>query len=214
MRKTILAAALVTMLFNAARITEAGEITYSIQNYPSDQQGATLSGTITTDGVVGNLAATDVLSWSWTITPLGGTSFTLSSSDAGTEVFLQGSIVASPSSITIAAPTPSPTGAANSNAFALSTNPGGSVTAFLEYERPAAIGLSYTGVTPLGGLIWGAENPTMGGLDPWVIATAGSVPEPTSLTLLALGATCGIAFGLARKRGVKSGDGANDRVPS
>ena len=114
MRQFLLSAAAAAMLIAPARITDAGEITYAIQNYPADQQGATLSGTITTDGVIGNLAASDILSWSWTITPAGGTPFTVTSSDAGAEALSVGSIVASQLAITIA-----PTGSTDDSGFAL-----------------------------------------------------------------------------------------------
>lgn len=90
------------VLMVSGNIAEAGEITYAIQNYPADQQGATLSGTITTDGVIGTLSATDILSWSWTITSAGGTPSTVTSSDAGAEAISVGSIAASQLAITIA----------------------------------------------------------------------------------------------------------------
>ena len=101
MRQIKIAIASVFMLMPVSHIAEAGAITYSIQNYPADQQGAALSGTITTDGVIGNVAAADVLSWSWTITPFEGTPVTLSSSTGGA-VEIVGAVVASQLSITIA----------------------------------------------------------------------------------------------------------------
>jgi hypothetical protein len=52
------------MLIATVHLADEGEITYAFQNYPADQQRATLSGTITTDGAIGTLAATDILSWS------------------------------------------------------------------------------------------------------------------------------------------------------
>jgi hypothetical protein len=165
----------------AARPGEAGQVTYAIQNYPADQQGATLSGMITTDGLIGNLAGTDIVSWSWTITPVGGRTFTVSSTDAGAELNIEGSLVASPSSITMAAAPP-----AGANDFALLN---GSFD--LEYERIQEPGQSpfiqYLGAMP-GDVIWGTQFPAMGGTDPWLIATAGSaVPEPSCAMLMSLG---------------------------
>ena len=82
------AAATVSMLIAAARTAEAGAIIYAIQNYPADQDGYTLSGTITTDGVIGGLAASDIVSWSWTISYPGESPVTFSSSDPQTGIFL------------------------------------------------------------------------------------------------------------------------------
>ncbi len=55
---------------------------YSLVNYPGDQNGWTLSGSITTDGKTGALTSTDVLSWSWTVTS-GTTAYTFGSTDPG-----------------------------------------------------------------------------------------------------------------------------------
>jgi PEP-CTERM motif len=174
------------------RICDAGTITYSIQNYPADQNGASLSGTITTDGTIGNLASSDILSWSWTITPLGGTPFTLTSSDPDSITNVLGSLVASASEITIAVPV---NGGAETNDLTLE-NAGG--IGSLEYSRESG-GSVYFGYTASNAPIWFTGNPSMGGTDPWVIATA-SVPEPSTITLAGLGAVVGLLHGLARKR--------------
>jgi hypothetical protein len=42
-------------------------VTYSFISYPSLQNNYTFSGTVTTDGVIGPLSATDVIAWTWTI---------------------------------------------------------------------------------------------------------------------------------------------------
>lgn len=65
----------------------AQDITYNIVNYPDNQpdipNGGTdiVSGTITTDGNLGAITSSDILSWNWTITSSKG-AYTLSSSDA------------------------------------------------------------------------------------------------------------------------------------
>jgi hypothetical protein len=204
MRRIVFATASIVMLIASQCIAEAGQITYSIQNYLADQQGATLSGTITTDGVIGNLAATDILSWNWTITPLGGTPYTLSSSDIGTKVLLEGVVVASQSNITIALPTQDFV----DNALALEAlNAGGITTSYIDYLRGLPVGSpfnEYIGVTSVGADVWANFNPVMGGTNPWVIAAASAVPEPSSLALAGLGAAWGIALGLARKRRTKA----------
>jgi hypothetical protein len=45
----------------------AGQIVYNIVNYPDDQGGLDVSGTITTDGNKGILDASDIVAWSVTI---------------------------------------------------------------------------------------------------------------------------------------------------
>jgi PEP-CTERM motif len=170
----------------------AGSITYSIQNYPADQIGASLSGFITTDGVIGDLAAADILSWSWTVTPAGGMPFTLSSDEMGSQVFLLGSVVASPTEITMAE-TLGPL-----NSFSLENiTPGGE----LEYDRAGAGFDKYVGAGP-DDVFWNILNPAMEGNDPWIIATASAVPEPSTLTMLGIAAVylTGVAWGTARRR--------------
>ena len=56
---------------------------YELQSVPTD--GWTLSGTITTDGTIGTIQATNILSWTWTISG-GGSSVTVSSTDPGAAV--------------------------------------------------------------------------------------------------------------------------------
>jgi hypothetical protein len=159
-----------------------------------------LAGTITTDGSVGPLAATDILSWTWTITPAGGTPFTLSSSDSGAQVFLfPGSVLdASQAAITIAPRQDSSDG----SSFALeSVTAGGSVLSSIEYDRPGNQGGSSDYLGMIGSAdVWYTLNPAMGGKDPWVIAQVATVPEPSSLALAASAVTCAVVASLARYR--------------
>ena len=60
---------------------------YELQSVPTD--GWTLSGTITTDGTIGTIQATNILSWTWTISG-GGSSVTVSSTDPGAAVAISG----------------------------------------------------------------------------------------------------------------------------
>jgi PEP-CTERM motif len=202
MRQMVFATASIVMLFAVSHIAEAGQISYLIQNYLADQHGASLSGTITTDGVNGNLADADILSWTWTITGSGEPPVTVSSSDIGASAVLEGAVVASQSSITIALPTQ-----VHSENFLLLIG-AGPTSPFLNYERgliPTPNNL-YSAST-FGTDVWVNHNPVMGGTDPWVIAAASAVPEPSSLALAGLGAASGIAVGLMRKRRTK---GTND----
>jgi PEP-CTERM motif len=170
----------------------AGSINYSIQNYPADQNGASLSGFIMTDGVIGNLAAADILSWSWTVTPAGEMPFTLSSDEMGSQVSIAGSVVASSTEITIAEPL------VPLNSLSLENiTPGGE----LDYNRPGPGFGQYVGAGP-DDVFWNNLSPAMGGNDPWIIATASAVPEPSTLTMLGVAAVhlAGVAWGTARRR--------------
>ncbi|MGP0069831.1 MAG: PEP-CTERM sorting domain-containing protein [Isosphaeraceae bacterium] len=191
MRRFTVAVATCVGLLTAPCIGTAAPITYAIQNYPADQNGATLSGTITTDGTIGELMDSNVLSWSWTITPTGGTPFTLSSVDVGSGFGITGTgVSASTSEITIASPISQ--GFLNDMVFT------GIDAAGLFYDRFVGAG-TYYGSVPNTIPVWNTGNPAMGGTDPWVIAVA-SVPEPSTLTLAGLGVVSVLAFGLARRR--------------
>jgi PEP-CTERM motif-containing protein len=179
-----LALAALALCVGIAGQASAGTITYSIANYPADQNGATLSGTITTDGVSGPLASSDILAWSWTITPAGGTPFTYTSSDIGATSGIAGA-VASPSSITLALPP-------GTDFYEFALYNGQTAAVGLEYERSSS-GNLYFGKTSAG-IIWNDPNPAMGGNDPWIIATA-AVPEPSTLTLLGIAAAGLALFG-------------------
>jgi hypothetical protein len=187
-RSLVLAITGIALLFAAPHTIEAGQITYTIQNYPADQNGASLSGTITTDGVIGNLASTDILSWSWTVTPPAGAPVTVSSSDVNAfPVFIDGSVVASQLSITMAAPADG--SLSELRLFAVDPVTG---EFDLDYQRDFLNGPPilnrYEADFGQNQNIWNTTNPAMGGHDPWVIATAAAaVPEPSGAVLLGLG---------------------------
>jgi hypothetical protein len=70
-RLALTVAAAVAWLSCATAFAEP--ITYNIVNYPLDQNEWTLSGSITTDGTMGNetlgsLNAANIIAWSYTIT--------------------------------------------------------------------------------------------------------------------------------------------------
>lgn len=67
----------------------AVNITYNLQSYNAAQGGATLSGSITTDGSGGALSTAKILSWQFSITTLTDT-FTGSSANAGATATVTG----------------------------------------------------------------------------------------------------------------------------
>ena len=83
--RTALAVALglfLAVLVAAVSNAWANDITYSIDNYPADQNGWTITGTITTDGTIGPLVSNNVISWAWTIEN-GTQTYNASSTDQG-----------------------------------------------------------------------------------------------------------------------------------
>jgi hypothetical protein len=76
--KRIRLAAVAIAIVMTAGISKAGQITYSLQNYATDQAGSTLTGSVTTDGNLGTLTAADIVAWTWTVSPPVGAPFTLS----------------------------------------------------------------------------------------------------------------------------------------
>jgi hypothetical protein len=85
MHRQVTAALLLFALANHAN----ADIIYNIQPYPSDQNGYTLSGTITTDGVMGALSASDILAWQYTATN-GLITYSASSTDTGASISATG----------------------------------------------------------------------------------------------------------------------------
>ena len=183
MRQFVFAAAAVSVLVAGARTTLAGQITYSLQNYAADQNGSTLTGSITTDGNLGTLTAADIVAWTWTVTPPAGPPLTLSGVTSTVSL-----LMATDQQLLL------PIGENNAipSEFFL-VGPVGSSTAQLEYFRPS-VGQGdsiYSAANGnLGSAYWITDNPPMGGTDPWVIGVAtSSVPEPSGVVLVSLGIT-------------------------
>jgi hypothetical protein len=59
---------------------------YSFISHPAYQNGYTLSGTITTDGNMGQLSQSDINAWSWTATN-GANTYSVNSAEPGAEVY-------------------------------------------------------------------------------------------------------------------------------
>jgi hypothetical protein len=193
MKRSILATVALIALLQVPHIARA-DLTYAIVNYPADQNGATLSGNIKTDGTIGALVSSNILSWTWTITPAVGTTTTVSSSDATAVTSLVGrDIIASQTKITVG----TLGGIDDVDLF----SHGGDFD--LGYNRqPGALLAHYFGKIGGGDVAWTTQFPDMGGTDPWVIAEVGhapAVPEPSMILVAGFGALGGIAFSLVRR---------------
>lgn len=154
-------------------------IVYNILNYPADQNGAELSGSITTDGTLGILSESEVISWTFSVTPTvvsGGVPYTRSSTDANAffDIFSGGSLALQATSTDLLL----------DGALRLGTDYGTTSQTLLEWKSDGATTLSISqlnnNASPSG---WATLNPGSYGSGPWTIAT---VPDPSTLSLLGI----------------------------
>lgn len=198
MKRAIWMLGVVTLLGLAPGIGWAGPITYSIVDYPDNQSGYHVSGQVTTDGTIGSITDSNIVSWSFTITDPSGNFVGAGSSTlpgAGTYIVAD----ASSSEIDF--------GFNNFDVFRL-YNTGG-----LEYEAEGPLFdqgqyniFSFADYTVTVSFIWNNEVSLPNGLNasPFVYADNGTpavaAPEPSTLTLLGIGAVCSLGYGWRRRR--------------
>ena len=166
---------------------------YSIANYPTDQNGHNISGTITTDGTLGTLAAKNIISWSVTIDAI-----TFTNTDPNAETLVSGTgLTATLTSITLAE-----AAIGEFNDLRFDINNAGVTSPSIDWHRsPSAVpsvNTDFYGGSILQAETWFTSNPSMGGTNPWLIA---SVPEPSTALLASIGAVVGfLAYGWSRHR--------------
>jgi hypothetical protein len=193
MKRIRLATAALAILL-VPHLSQAGQITYSIQNYAADQNGSTLSGSVTTDGNLGTLTSADIVAWTWTVTPPTGPALTLSGVTSTVSL-----LMATDQQLLL------PIGENNAipSEFFL-VGPVGSSSASLQYFRPSVgqgDNIYSAGNGNLGSSYWITDNPQVGGTDPWVIGVAASsVPEPSSLVLNGVAGVAGVLAQWLRRR--------------
>jgi len=191
-RVVVLTQIILTWAVISPRPAKAGS--YYIANYPTDQNGHNISGTITTDGTLGTLAAKNIISWSVTI---DGTTFT--NTDPNAETLVSGTgLNAALTSITLAE-----AAIGEFNALQFDINNASVTSPSIDWHRsPSAVPGVNTDLY-LGSIseanTWFTENPSMGGTNPWLIAAA--VPEPSTALLASIGAVVAfLAYGWSHHR--------------
>ena len=90
--RSFLGAVLVAIMPGTAM---AATNTYDLVNYPILQDGYELSGTVTTDGTMGALDSTHIISWTWH----AGNAWSASSSNPGGSVMISCTVEATPTSV-------------------------------------------------------------------------------------------------------------------
>lgn len=172
----------VALLFLVSTISRGQDITYDLVNYPAYQTdphtGAsdTISGEITTDGNIGLLLATDIVSWGFIVT--SPDAVIAGSSGPGSLVGF-----GSGSSSTVLEATPGQL-VLESGYFSLEDKTGNEPN--VQYQNVSP-NFTMAGGEGIGGSpdpFYEGDVPANFEPDGWVIAQTNSVPEPASLTLL------------------------------
>jgi len=187
------------MLLVVPQMTRAGQITYNIQDYPADQVdgfGVThhVSGTITTDGHIGQITAADITAWAVTF----DNTFTFRSVDQGAGISSLGFLQATDTNLSLSTPSVG----FNELEFAIFSPPvtpltGDSINWGRATVQPGVYS-GFLGTTEL----WNLYRTTLGGTDPWVLAVAqaSAIPEPASLWMAGIAISAGLAYGRFRHR--------------
>lgn len=173
--KGVLVGSNLTFAAMGTYVAQASETTYYLVSYPTAQGGYALTGTITTDGTLGNLSSSNIISWSW---QAGGIWSGSSANPAG-QAFIDGTVFATSGSIYL------PSGSAGiigPNQFELydyrgdfqedrAGNPSENYYSEMTWTEPGQYSDTYWFNT--------SQEPFLGATDPWVIAIA----APPNLTI-------------------------------
>jgi hypothetical protein len=192
----------IALTVGSAAVARADFIVYDLNNYTSLQNGWTLTGSIKTDGTIGEIGAPDILSWQYTISN-GLTSFTASSDSGGYAQVTH--VTATPTQLLLSAPN-----GFTYNQLWLIGSLSDPTASFLLYDR------DNTGANPEQDFYrqwirpsysWSDYSQDSTGLplggDPWVIATAETavVPAPSSIVLVLTAFGSLASYGLVCRRG-------------
>jgi hypothetical protein len=179
-------------IVGVAERAAAGEIIYSIPNYPDYQNGYTLSGVIVTDGTIGELVTKNVLYWELTISK-GGFNDTFNSTGVPPRFFLNNVVIATDKKIIVPTSYPGEPGGPNYMILRDSTAENEVIwdPVYGDWEYYGQVNNT---------VAWFTAPVVLGG--DYVVSIDGHpfiTPEPASLTLLGIG-IAGLASYGWRKR--------------
>lgn len=197
MKQAILSAIALACLWSTSH---AATITYQLEQHPEYQNGFTLSGSITTDGTMGQIVQGNIMSWNWSVSKGSVVMDQLSSSDLNAEAAPIG-LIASSTTLTIPEPV---SGEQRSLLLCIRTGIGigGGVSNILEWINGNGPGTGdIYSANPQSPEFWnyGAPSPmelNMGDGTTFLIASVATqaVPEPASLVMMSLGVAAVVAM--------------------
>jgi hypothetical protein len=199
LRRSIKASVVLLLLLAVPCAVSAGNITYTIIDYPKMQNGWTLSGSITTNGTIGPLGVNDILSWSFMIK--NGTSsyaYNSGTENVADSIGFGGQVMASATQITLP-----PAAGMNTNRLVFFGAGDKADLIWVQKGPTANNNVSYYEADYVVGAneqnqAWYTPTATLDGTNTtWVIA---SVPEPSSVYLAALGAVCCVLYSTGCRR--------------
>jgi hypothetical protein len=193
-RRRFIAKRWISLLTLVVAISASGDqskanIVYDLVDYPQFQNGYNISGTITTDGTIGDLITANIVSWGYTIKSGSTNVFSAASSDLNAMTYINsgaGLVYATHSSISV-------------NAL------NGGAGIFL-YDGPSFGDMHYS--MGQNGSFIVTQAGKNGGPVYWnnytnqsvvTFATVAAVPEPSTYATALAGLTCG-AYSLFRRR--------------
>jgi PEP-CTERM motif len=203
MKRAIVIVVAGSLLLGVLGKVEATLITYDFVNYPADQSGWTLSGSITTDGHLGFIGSQDIISWNWTASNgAQSVSFDSSQPNAWTDVYRYTAGYPQPANVIWATPTELTLPFHNQQQWGevgieLGYNAGGYYPVAPDLEwwdtnfQTASVYAGYPG-------LWDAEPASDFILGGYVVAAV--VPEPASLTVLGISAVCALGYTWRRRK--------------
>ncbi len=193
MKRPLAIALLSLFLTFGPHSARGGSVTYYFPNDVTLQNGYDMIGSVTTDGKVGTLSALDIVDWSLSVS--NGSPFGYTFAPAYGFADVLGLVATSAGALELTQPPETGLGVIDQLTFEGTDTPGN--TGNISWTFGSAIDgnhydlfTTYSTISPYGGVPWivGNNFPTPG--EPWVIAQAGSVPEPGTLTLVLIGSSC------------------------
>lgn len=177
-RLSIMAFGVVLSTLSLSTNEATADIIYEWVNLPADQDGAQLSGTITTDGTIGFIGESNILAWEFTVAKTGFASYSASSTVSNASIFIDStsSLVTTTNSLEL------------NGEFTIGLNIDQSTGQTLIRWFPAnATQFYFSNSNSDADPGWATLSPTgFGGGNVWTIANVSAVPEPGSLGVLGL----------------------------